>query len=566
LNSHYDGFKELLELRFNVTGNALLPSDWIVANTSLKGKRYSFDKHEYQIAFANDKHRIVAAEKCAQIGFTEILLRWILCFLVQHQGSQAIFTQPTATDVGKFAKSRVDTCFDECAVIKRLGTGGIDSAQLKKIGTSFLNLSGTFGTRAAISVPSDANVYDEVNFSNPKVLNQYKSRLQHSEYKLERCISTPTVPGYGVSGLVNKSDQKHVMLKCNHCGHQQILVWPDSIWLSKSLRLGIKEVDQTAMSAYIDRSYEFTPYIACDKCEREVVREWKYQEWVAKYPEKARDLDDGISGYVISQLDVPFVAVREIIKASDRRLEGYNNPQDFYNFILGKAYAGGDSMPVTDAVKVLATILMSFEKVNGTFVGVDLGNICHIVVVKDYWLPGRDRPSPIVVATKKIPRVELEDLADILNMFGAIYTVSDAQPYTTTVEKIALARPGKMSICFFGGKKPYSIAADYVQVTANRTQMLDAVTSDLSKAVTMVASCIENYDEFWTHCKNLIKVKAEDDDGTVYYEYVKVNDGDDHFGYAYGYALLARRIFFEQQPQGLTGLAPVSIEGYESNI
>lgn len=560
-----DAFKEVLQLRFNVTGNSLPPNEWIAANTALRGKKYSFANHEYQIAIANDPHRIVAAEKCAQIGFTEILLRWIICFLVQHQGSQAIFTQPTAADMGNFAKSRVDAVFDECPVIKRLGTGGIDSAQLKKIGTSFLNLRGTFGTRAAISVPSDANVYDEVNFSNPRVLNQYKSRLQHSEYKLERCISTPTVPNYGVSDLVGRSDQKHLMLKCSHCGHQQTLTWPDSLWLSPQVRLGKIEVDNDALERYIDKEYEFAPYFACEKCERPVDRAWEYREWVAKYPERARDLDIGISGYNISQLDVTFVSAAEIIKSSDKRLDGYKRIEDFHNFVLGKPYAGGDSMKITDATKVLATQLMSFEKVNGTFIGLDLGNICHMAIVKDFWLPGRSLPTPIIVATKKIRKEDLEDtLLDVISMYGGIYCVSDAQPYTTTVEKLANKIKGRMSICFFGGKKPYSMTSENIQVTANRTQMLDAVTEDMSNARVMVASCIDDYDEYWKHCKNLVKVKAEDDDGSEYYEYVKV--GDDHFGYATGYALLARRIFFEVQPQGLTGLAPVSISGTKVDL
>lgn len=555
----------------NVASSQQEPADWIVGNTFLKGRAYSFKDHEYQIDFANDKHRIVAAEKCAQIGFTEILLRWILCFLVQHQGSQTIFTQPTATDVQKFAKSRVDDCFSECAVIKKLGTSGIDSAQLKKIGTSFLNLSGTFGTRAAISVPSDANVYDEVNFSNPKVLNQYKSRLQHSKYKFERCISTPTVPGFGVSDLVSRSDQKQIFTQCPHCGYRQTIEWPDSIYLRKDLRLGINGVvDQDVMAKYIDAPYNYSPYVACSKCERKLDRTWKYQEWVAKFPEKARNLDEGISGYIISQLDVGFVEVKDIVKASSRALDGYANPQDFYNFILGKPYAGGDSMPITDDTKVLSTITMGLSdgaKINGTFVGVDLGNVCHITIVKDFWLAGRQLPSPIVVVTKKITRDRLEeDLPALLAAYGAIFTVSDAQPYTTTVEKIAKSIPGRMSICFFGGKKAYSISSDVIQVTANKTQMLDAVTGDLSVARTMVSASIEHYDEFWKHCKNLIKVKAEDEDGVTYYEYVKVNNGDDHFGYAYGYALLARRIFYEVQPQGLTGLAPVMIDGFKSNV
>jgi hypothetical protein len=565
LNYHYENFKEVLQLRFNTCAPGL-PSDWICENTYLRSKKFSFDKHEYQLAIANDPHRIVAAEKCAQIGFTEILLRWIICFLVQHQGSQGIFTQPTAADMGNFAKSRVDAVFDECPVIKRLGTGGIDSAQLKKIGSSFINLRGTFGTRAAISVPSDVNVYDEVNFSNPRVLNQYKSRLQHSDYKLERCISTPTVPNYGVSDLVNRSDQKVVMLKCSHCGKQQTLKWPDSIWLNKSTRLGVEgQVNQDALERYIDKEYEYKPYFACEKCEREVDRSWKYREWVAKYPNKAKDLDIGISGYCISQLDVTFVSAADVVKSSDKRLDGYKREEDFHNFVLGKPYAGGDSMKVTDATKILATFIMQLERVNGTFVGVDLGNICHVAVVKEFWLPGRSVMTPVVVATKKIPKEQLEDtLWDVVTMYGGIYTVCDAQPYTTTVEKLALKRKGKMSICFFGGKKPYSMSNENVQVTANRTQTLDAVTEDLSVAKILVASCIENFDEFWKHCKNLVKVKAEDEDGTTYYEYVKV--GDDHFGYAFAYALLARRIFYEVRPEGETGLAPVMIDGVQVDI
>jgi hypothetical protein len=361
-----------------------------------------------------------------------------------------------------------------------------------------------------------------------------------------------------------------VMLKCNHCGHQQLLEWPKSIYLDKGKPLAANkagDIDQDLFTKYIDRPYEFTPYIGCEKCHRAVVRTWEHQEWVPKFPEKAKNLDDGISGYIISQLDVGFVEVKDIIKASDRRLEGYTNPQDFYNFILGKAYAGGDSMPVTDATKVLSTIPMAFEKVNGTFIGVDLGNICHVVVMKDFWLPGKDRPTPIVVVTKKLTRDELEEqLPAIMEAYGGVYTASDAQPYTTTVEKIAKAKPGRMSIVFFGGKKAYSIASDFIQVTANRTQMLDAVTGELAVARVLVASSIEHYDEYWKHCKNLVKVKTEDEDGVVYYEYVKVNDGDDHFGYATGYALLARRIFFEQQPQGLTGLAPVMIDGVQVDI
>lgn len=546
----------MLKLRYSVADTNTLPAEWIAKNTMLRGRNYSFVDHEYQIAIANDRHRIVTAEKPAQIGFTEVFLRWIICFLVQHQGSQAIMTQPTDKDMSNFAKSRVDTVFEECPVIKKLGTSGIDSTQLKRIGQSFLNLRGTFGTRAAISVPSDANVYDEVNFSNPRVLNQYKSRLQHSEHKFERAISTPTLPNYGVSDMYNRSDKKRLFLKCDHCGYQQTLDWPDNIFLKQGTPHNLD-----TMEAYVDKPWNFQPYLGCKKCHREVDRSWKYREWVAEFPERAVDITEGISGYKLSQLDVVFVSASDIVKASDRRLDGYRKWEDFVNFVLGSAYAGGDGVKITDATRALAT--MYLERVtaaSGTYIGIDLGSTCHIVVVKDFWLPNCRVPVPVVIAVHRIDKDRLEEyIPKYLEAYGALYAVSDAQPYTTTVEKVASAHPNRMSCCYFGGKKAYSLSNENITVTANKTMTMDAVTDELSLGRVIVSSGVEHEDLVWLHLKNLVKVKAEDDDGTEYYEYVKV--GEDHFGYALAYALLARRIFIEVRPGGHTGLAPIGILG-----
>ena len=559
MSEHGNAFKEQLKTKIMSQSKRQLPSDWICENTKLRQKQYSFKDHEYQIQFVNDKHRIVTAKKCAQIGFTEILLRWMLCFLVQHQGSQTIFTQPTDTDVGKFAKSRVDVLFEECEVIKRLGTGGIDSAYLKRVGQSFLNLRGTFGTKAAISVPSDANVYDEIDFSNPRVLSQFKSRLQHSVYKFERLISTPTLPNYGVSALYAQSDQKRVICKCIYCGHYQFITWENHVWIRHTTTGKSAPKSPDSIDAYIEKPWEYKPYIACEKCDRELDRNWHggNREWVAAYPERAADLDNGISGYHISQLDVDFVDVSDIVKASDKRFpEGFKKEQDFDNFVLGKESSGGEGMKIDDNVIKLASIRMDAPlAASGTFIGIDLGNKCNIVVVKDFCLPEKDYRVPVVITAFTITKEELESLN--LERFRPLYTVSDAQPYTTTVSKFGSER---FKICYFGGKKAFTVSD--IIVTANRTQMLDMVTDDVPKGDVMVADTVP--EEYWAQMKNLVKIKVEDEDGSVYYEYVKV--GDDHYGFATGYALLARKMFFELKPNGKTGNAPVEISGHRTTL
>ena len=558
-------FKEILRIKYG-DNSSQTSSEWISENTSLKFKKYSFKDHEYQIAPVDDPARIVVLEKCAQLGFTECFFRWMLCFLIKHQGSQGIFTQPTDGDMSKFVKSRADIIMEECPVVKKLGTGGVDSVQLKRIGSSFLNFRGTFGSRAAISVPSDANNYDEVNFSNPRVLNQYKSRLQHSAYKFERYISTPTIPNYGVSEIYNRSDKKRVMLRCNHCGEWQPLDWPGNIFFRKYHGAQDIPYDIDFFELFVEKEYDYTAYIGCVKCHREVDRTWVNREWVAEFPERYRDPDSSISGYHVNQLDAPFIKAIEIVRSSDKRLDGFKKIEDFYNFCLAMSYEGGDSVKITEACKPGATLELAMpNNAGGTFIGLDLGSTCHLVVIKDIHLPKNPGPIPIVIAAYRFSKDVLEEkFPEFVKQYGGLFAVSDAQPYTVTIEKIAKAHPNRISACFFGGKKTYTCSQDFVNTTANRTNMLDEVTDAIPKGSLMIASGIPDYDMLWKHMRNLVKTKAEDDDGTEYYEYVKV--GDDHYGLAIGYSLLARKIFYEQEPSGGSNFGPVNIIGTKVNI
>jgi hypothetical protein len=562
-----DQLKEIMQVRYG-DNSAQSYSDWMIANTRLKGRRFGFAKHEYQIAPVDDPARILVMEKCAQFGFTECFFRWIIGFLVKHQGSQGIFTQPTDRDMSTFAKSRADVIFEECPVVNKLGTSGVDSVSLKRIGTSFLNLRGTFGSRAAISVPSDVNNYDEVNFSNPRVLNQYKSRLQHSNFKLERYISTPTIPNYGVSELYNRSDKKRLFLKCHRCNRWQQLDWPTNMFYRRLKDSVILPHDDETFELYVTEEYEYAPLIGCSNpsCQREVSRAWPGREWVAEFPARNRDSDSGISGYHINQLDGEYVSALEIVRASDRRLDGYKRIEDFHNFCLAQPYEGGDSVRITDHCKELATVRMAMpNEACGTFIGVDLGTYCHLIVLMDMWFPNRDTAVSVAIASYRIHRSVLEQrLPELMKRYGALFTVADAQPYTTTVEKIAKAHPKRMSICFYGGKKSYTCADEFVMVTANRTNALDAVTDLIPKGDLLIADGMLDYELVWAHLKHLAKVKAEDDDGEEYYDYVKI--GDDHYGHAIGYALLAKKIFEEQKPQGNESCAPVEVVGMETNL
>jgi hypothetical protein len=563
---HGNAFKEIVRIKYGDNSSQTY-SDWISENTSLKMRKYSFKDHEYQIAPVNDPARILVLEKSAQLGFTECFFRWMLAFLVKHQGVQGIFTQPTDGDIGKFVKSRADVILEECPVVKKLGTGGVDSVQLKRIGSSFLNFRGTFGARAAISVPSDANNYDEVNFSNPRVLNQYKSRLQHSAYKYERYISTPTIPNFGVSELYNRSDKKRINLRCNHCNYSQFLDWPKNVYFKKYGSPIMIPYDPDIMELFVEKEYEYTVHICCTNCHREVDRAWKNREWVAEFPERNSNPDTGISGYHLHRMDAVHQSALDLVRASDRRLDGYKTEQDFMNFAMGSPYEGGDAIPITDSCRAIATMQLPMPgSAQGTFIGMDLGSICHIAIIKDMFFPNNPGPVPIIIGAVRIAKEILEEkFPEIIKQYGMLFGVSDAQPYTTTVEKIAKNHPNRMAVCYFGGKKPYTISTDFVHVTAHKTMMLDEVTGTLPHGQMKLASGIPDFEIVWGHLKHLAKTMVKDDDEEpAYYDYIKI--GDDHYGYAIGYAMLARTIFYEMQPTSGINCGPVNITGARITI
>jgi len=57
--------------------------------------------------------------------------------------------------------------------LSKVVTGGIE---LKQIGQSFVYFRGAWSERQAISVDSDFNIHDEVDFSKPDIIEIYQER------------------------------------------------------------------------------------------------------------------------------------------------------------------------------------------------------------------------------------------------------------------------------------------------------------------------------------------------------------------------------------------------------
>ena len=179
-------------------------SQWICRNTrhqKYPDRHWNFKEHEFQIGIVNDSSNDMVVKKCSQVGLSEVSVRSTLGMIDIKPNSTAIYTLPTGGFATTFVKSRFDPVITDSPELRQKMDPETDNTSLKRIGGSFLYIRGTFTQTAAISVPADILIHDEVDFSDPLTLTSFTSRLGHvkEEDVIRRRFSTPTVSGFGVS-------------------------------------------------------------------------------------------------------------------------------------------------------------------------------------------------------------------------------------------------------------------------------------------------------------------------------------------------------------------------------
>ena len=216
-----ESFKEHLErLRSGVSDQYSLAqlAAWIEKNTVLDGRKFSFDGHEFQRTIINDAAQTSIVIKCAQVGLSEVMARWTLAAAATQDNFTAIYTFPTTNDAEKFCKTRIDPCITNSPSLARLINPALNNSEIKQFGrNSFIYFKGTLSETAALSVPADVVIHDEVDKSNLTQMSIYVSRLQHKQTKIRKMFSTPTVIKYGISKESETARRYRHVLTCSHC-------------------------------------------------------------------------------------------------------------------------------------------------------------------------------------------------------------------------------------------------------------------------------------------------------------------------------------------------------------
>lgn len=159
-----------------------------------------------------------------------------------------IYSMPTDTDVQTMSKTKwnpliADNPKSIGRYVQSSGRGGTDSADLKKIGRSYIYFlsamlkRGDTGEKTSSTLksrPCDKFICDEFDEMDPDVLEKLRSRYADSEIKQERIIANPLSENSGSHKLFKQSTQRHWWRLCPHClkwfcPDKEFFVNPDKI-------------------------------------------------------------------------------------------------------------------------------------------------------------------------------------------------------------------------------------------------------------------------------------------------------------------------------------------------
>lgn len=511
---------------------------YIEEKTFLKGDRFSFLDHEFQKDILSDTSRDINVMKCAQVGMTEAMARYGLAVCRIMPYFSVIMTMPFSGDATKFSKARMDPIINESPDLRDAMGADLDNSEIKAIASSLLYLRGTNGTTAALSVPADMLIHDEIDRSDPDTLAQYQSRIKHSKWKLTRKFGTPTGDKVGIALAMASSMRKRHMCKCHHCAHSFVPSFHTDVKIP-----GFDREKKEITKYNIDGIRWQEAVLLCPRCGKEPSLQFDRREWVVENPGDSFDAQ----GYFVTPFSVPNVVT---IPSLVQEITKYTTWSEFANQALGETGVENNAQMVeADLSETKFTESLVSSEIH--HLGIDVGQICHLVV-------GRFTHDNMLLAVHK-ERCVLSELEArkraLCARFKVLITVIDAFPETDKVAKMqqldkrlygGVYRDNRKlaayEILMVGkdlkaGKLPINQAAIHRNITFDEIMALFKARKVLWRAQGDETDAL-----FSAHCLDMQRKQEFDRNKELVFVWQKSKEGQDHFHHALLYMYVATRL------------------------
>lgn len=500
------------------TGKPLLSSSfsrWLHRRWLVKSNRewvpFSFENHEYQRQwverFEIDRHTIW--EKAAQRGISEIHLAGAF-FLADLRSASTIYFYPTDELAETFSQSRAKDSTLEIPYI-RDNLKNVDNTGLKKFKKGFIHFRGAWDERKMTTIQADQVYLDEYDRLPEGMDTMAKDRLGHSDLKIYRAASTPTLPDFGIDFTFKRSSMNYFLARCRGC-------------------LSDIHIEESFPACMIDRGN--TWYLACPRCFTPI--DLSTCRWASQRPD-----EKDIIGYHITQLHAPNTPLNTFMKDYFTALEkGGTDLRRWWNGCMGMPHGAGAESLTDELLREISEDygLQPYYQGRPTFMGIDQGDWLHILIFEGL----EDGRFRLIWAEKTRDKTRPYSL---MHQFQISKVVIDDKPNRDTAKDFVMAFKDKAAWCqFLKVQEPTEGEKDGVpRIAANRDLALETyVTLFYKKKILFPRKSEPEMDLVFSHHKKLITEDREDPNtGKVYKSYIK--KVENHYALAGCYALLAAR-------------------------
>lgn len=508
-------------------------ADFITTKTYIKGVRYSYLDHEFQERVVRDTSRVVNVQKCSQVGLSEIMSRYSAAFAVVFDGVSVITTFPFAGDAESYSQTRFDPMISASPELAALKSFDVWSAAKKLLGTSLLYSRGTNSDTAALSLPCDLVVSDEIDRSNPDILKQYTSRLTHSQWRLRRNFSTPTYSGRGISAEMAVSRRFRNLCKCYHCNHFFV---PDYETMVKIPNFDRPLREVTAANLQYIQHKDAT--LLCPKCGLVPDLSPKHREWVQENSEDTHEA----AGYYVSPFDAPKIISTPYLVATSTE---YTDFAEFQNQNLGLT-TDDSKTTLTESDIRQALTSNSLTDSGGYYMGADMGLTCPIVI-------GRIQNNSFVIVHREVVPLSLfeQRKRELQVQYRIFASVLDANPYTDLILRIQSYDKTMYGAIFSQSKsiEVYKVKEQDEEQNVQRVRQVDISKdkaldqlADLFKTRAVLIHKDKDDEQFITQMLDMKRGQVFDRSGELVHKWVKSTKGNDHYHHALLYLLIACRL------------------------
>lgn len=565
-NKYLSSMLDMMQTKYTPKDEKLKDSEWMQKNTTLRGRKFSFDRYPFQLALVDDENLTSICVKPSQVGVSEIYQRSALTKMRRNPHRKMIYAYPDDMMRQKNVQTRVHPLAEQPAFMLEEESKPIRSIDLVQLGSSFLYMTGS-KVSDATSTDADAVYLDEYDLHDMATAALFISRMQNSDWKLHRKFSTPTWEGYGIAGEYNRSDQTSYHIKCDTCNRWQFPMFtPEFIEVPglPSDFNDLLEIDQET-AEHFNLDIEGS-YVCCHHCRSRLdLGRTDNRNWVTKSPSRTSYL----RGWKIN----PFSTSTRPPKDLFHDLWTYktnNNIKGFKNSSLGEAEeTGSNRLQEADIRACLGNRnVPAIDRNRGAWVGIDMGHTCHIMVAHINSLKDVQ-----VVRMLRVPLGKLYDtVKDILGTYRVIGGACDRHPESLAANTLREISDGKIIPCEYRGQKeinpvksPENQEVLYAQI--NRTQMIDAAAAQIRGKQIQFNGFEILSEEIVTQYRNMIRDESTQEKEAVW----KKLDNNDHFFHAAAFLVAGYRIkeFIEAvdgPKSSVIAIAGASVGGYTPSL